>query len=63
MVGQKDTGNDFKWEEMTLCVALTTGTETIVNVGSGSTPIKTYEGQGILGSTGGTATATRISDA
>ena len=38
LVGNKDTGNDFEWTEMTLSVALDTNPETIVNVGAGNVP-------------------------
>jgi len=38
LIGKKDTGNDFDFSEMTLAVALTGGTETIVNVGTGNIP-------------------------
>jgi len=38
LIGQKDTGNAFKWTEMALATALTTGTETQVDVGVGNVP-------------------------
>jgi hypothetical protein len=38
LIGNKDTGNDFEWTEMTLAAALDTGTETIVDVGAGNIP-------------------------
>jgi len=38
LVGPKDTGNNFKWAEMVLAAALDTGTETIVDVGTGNIP-------------------------
>jgi hypothetical protein len=39
LVGKKhDSNNDFDFEEMTLAVALTGGTETEVNVGAGNVP-------------------------
>jgi len=39
LVGKKGTGNDFKWDEMTLATALTTGTETQVDVGVAGVPL------------------------
>jgi len=38
LIGKKDTGNDFDWDEMTLAAALDTGTETIVDVGTAGIP-------------------------
>jgi hypothetical protein len=38
LIGQKDTGNNFKWSEMTLATALTGATETQVDVGVGNVP-------------------------
>ena len=38
LIGPKDTGNDFKWDEMTLGVTLNTTARTIVNVGAGNIP-------------------------
>ncbi len=38
LIGQKDTGNDFKWDEMALSITLSGATETIVNVGAGNIP-------------------------
>jgi hypothetical protein len=38
LVGNKDTGNDFEWTEMTLAVALDANGETEVNVGAGNIP-------------------------
>jgi len=40
LVGKKDTGNDFDFDEMTIEVGydLNTGSETVVNVGTGNVP-------------------------
>ena len=38
LVGKKDTGDDFDFSEMTLDVALTTGAEVTVDVGTGNIP-------------------------
>lgn len=38
LIGNKDTGDDFEWTEMTLAAALTGPTETIVDVGTGNIP-------------------------
>ena len=38
LIGKKDTGNDFDWDEMSLAVALTGATETTVDVGTGNIP-------------------------
>lgn len=38
LIGNKDTGDDFKWTEMTLATALTGAAETIVDVGTGNIP-------------------------
>jgi hypothetical protein len=38
LVGKKDTGDDFDWDEMTLAVALDDNGETIVDVGTGNIP-------------------------
>lgn len=38
LVGNKDTGNEFEWTEMTLAAALTGAAETVVNVGAGNIP-------------------------
>jgi hypothetical protein len=38
LVGKKDTGDDFDWDEMTLAVALDANGETIVDVGTGNIP-------------------------
>jgi len=34
LIGNKDTGDDFEWTEMTLAIALDANGETVVNVGS-----------------------------
>ena len=41
LIGNKDTGNDFEWDEMTLAVALDANGETEVNVGAGNIPADT----------------------
>ncbi len=41
LIGPKDVGNDFDFDQMTLATALTTGTETTVDVGSGNIPANT----------------------
>jgi len=41
LVGPKDTGNDFKFDQMTLNSALDTGSETVVDVGTGNIPDNT----------------------
>lgn len=38
LVGKKDTGDNFDFNEMILGVTLSTGTETVVNVGTGNIP-------------------------
>lgn len=38
LIGKKDTGNDFDWNEMTLATTLNGGTETQVDVGLGNVP-------------------------
>jgi hypothetical protein len=41
LVGNKDVGNDFEWDEMALAVALDANGETEVNVGVGNIPADT----------------------
>lgn len=38
LIGKKDTGDDFDWNEMTLATTLSGGTETQVDVGVGNVP-------------------------
>ena len=38
LIGNKDTGNDFEWDEMTLNTTLNGATETIIDVGTGNIP-------------------------
>lgn len=38
LIGKKDTGDDFDWNEMALAVALTGAGETIIDVGTGNIP-------------------------
>ena len=38
LIGKKDTGNEFDWDEMSLAVALTGAAETTVNVGAANIP-------------------------
>ena len=38
LIGNKDVGNDFEWEEMTLATALDANGETEVDVGAGNVP-------------------------
>lgn len=41
LIGKKDTGNDFDWDEMALATALTGAAETAVDVGTANIPADT----------------------
>ncbi|MHA1661856.1 MAG: hypothetical protein ACTSWQ_00820 [Candidatus Thorarchaeota archaeon] len=41
LVGEKDTGDDFKWDQMTLNTTLNSSGQTIVDVGTGNIPANT----------------------